>query len=56
VIWVTALLLLFALRDRGTPATPGQARAAESAVAGAAATSAVAVVPAEPLSQDAHLP
>jgi heme A synthase len=54
VIWVTALLLLFALRDRGTPAAPGQARAAESAVADAAGTAAVRVARGEPLSQDAH--
>src|SRR5580658_1207471 len=52
VIWVTALLLLFALRDRGPAATPGQARAAGAGVTGAAGAPPAAVAPGEPLSQD----
>ena len=55
VIWVTALLLVFALRDRGPAATPGQARAADAGVTGAAGAPPAAVAPGAPLSQDAPL-
>jgi cytochrome c oxidase assembly protein subunit 15 len=55
VIWVTALLLVFALRDRGPAATPGQARAADAGVTGAAGAAPAAVAPGAPLSQDAPL-
>ena len=54
VIWVTALLLVFALRDRG-PATPGQARGADAGVTGAAGAPPAVVAPGAPLSQDAPL-
>ncbi len=55
LIWVTALLLLFALRDRGLAATPGQTRAAGAHGSDTAGGSPAAVMPAEPLSQDARL-
>jgi cytochrome c oxidase assembly protein subunit 15 len=55
VIWVTALLLVFALRDRGPAATPGQARATGAGVTGAAGGPPAAVAPGAPLSQDAPL-
>jgi heme a synthase len=55
IIWVTALLLLFALRDRGPVAMPGLAPAARAGAADAAGGPPAAVVPAEPLSQDAPL-
>jgi heme a synthase len=55
LIWVTALLLLSALRDRGPAAMPGQARAVEAGAAGAPGVQPAAVAPGEPLSQDARL-
>jgi heme a synthase len=58
VIWVTALLLLSALRDRGvaTPAAgPGEARAAGAGAADTADGSPAAVAPGAPLPQDARL-
>jgi hypothetical protein len=55
LIWVTALLLLFALRDRGPAALPGQARAAGADAGGTAGGPPAAVVPGGPLSQDAPL-
>jgi cytochrome c oxidase assembly protein subunit 15 len=55
VIWVTALLLVFALRDRGPAATPGQARATDAGVTSAAGAPPAAVAPGAPLSQDAPL-
>ncbi len=55
VIWVTALLLVFALRGRGPAATPGEARAADAGVTGAAGAPPPAVAPGAPLSQDAPL-
>jgi heme a synthase len=55
VIWVTALLLLFALRDRGPVAMPGQPRPAQAGAADTAGGSPAPVVHAEPLSQDAPL-
>jgi len=53
LIWVVAILLLFALRDRGTADTPG--RAAGAGVTGAVGAPTAAVAPGEPLSQDAPL-
>jgi cytochrome c oxidase assembly protein subunit 15 len=55
VIWVTALLLVFALRDRGPSATPDQARDAEAGGTGAAGAPPAVVAPGAPLSQDAPL-
>ena len=55
VIWVTALLLVFALRDRGPAAAPGQARAADAGVTGAPDAPPRAVAPGAPLSHDAPL-
>src|SRR5580698_1001619 len=55
VIWVTALLLLFALRARGPAATPGEAGVAGVGAAGTADGSPAAVAPGAPLPQDARL-
>jgi cytochrome c oxidase assembly protein subunit 15 len=55
VIWVTALLLLFALRDRGPAATSGEALVAGAGAAGTADDSPAAVAPGAPLPQDARL-
>ena len=55
LIWVTALLLLFALRDRGLAATPGQTQAAGAHGSDTAGGSAGSVAPTGPLSQDARL-
>ena len=55
VIWVTALLLLFALRDRGPAATQSQAGTTGTRAAGSADGSPAAVAPGAPLPQDARL-
>ncbi len=56
LVWITGILLLFALRDRGTAGLPGQAREAGAGTAGAAAGSPAAVVtPGEALPEDAPL-
>ncbi len=58
VIWVTALLLLFALRERGSVATRSEAGTTQARAADdfpAADASAAAVAPGVPLPQDARL-
>jgi len=55
VIWVTAMLLLFALRDRGPAATQSQAGTTGTRAAGSADGSPAAVAPGAPLPQDARL-
>ncbi len=55
VIWVTALLLLFALRDRGPVATPAETGVAGAGAAGTADGSPAAVAPGASLPQDARL-
>jgi heme a synthase len=55
VIWVTALLLLFALRDRGPVVASAQAGAPGTRAAQAVDGSPAAVAPGAPLPQDARL-
>jgi heme A synthase len=55
VIWVTALLLLFALRDRGPVMASAQAEAGGTRAAQAADGSPAAAVPGAALPQDAGL-
>jgi heme a synthase len=52
LIWVVAILLLFALRDRGTAADGGQAATAEAGIADAAAVSQASAEPGGALSPD----
>ncbi len=53
LIWIVAILLLFALRDRGTAGMTDQARAAEAGVADAATFAPAAIPPGGALSPDA---
>jgi heme a synthase len=55
LIWVCALLLLFALRDRGTAGMPGPGQAAAAAAPDTAAVPPAVAVPDEALPQDAPL-
>jgi len=55
VIWVTALLLLFALRGRGPVATSARAEAAGTRAAPVADGSPAPAAPGAPLPQDARL-
>jgi heme a synthase len=55
LVWITGILLLFALRDRGTADMPGQAREAGAGAAAASPGSPAAVTPGDALPEDAPL-